>query len=682
MTADLLADRYELGTIIGTGGMSDVYATTDTLLGREVAVKMMRANLAHDTTFRERFRREAQNAARLNHGAIVQVYDTGETVIGGVTVPYIVMERVHGRTLREIVRQDGPLSPPEAARILLPVCEALQHSHEAGIIHRDVKPANIMITNTGAVKIMDFGIARAIGDAATSMTQTSAVIGTAQYLSPEQARGKSADARSDVYALGCVLYETVTAKPPFEGESPFAVAFQHVQDNPPAPSTLIAGLTPTEAVNIDAVVLTAMAKNPADRYQSAREFAQDLELVSRNAVSHAAKSHLVTPPTESLADGEQTTVIPAYKDDQHGEPVAPVAPAPVAATAPPVSPTPPPPAKAQPAPSPEHAANNQDSQQRSRPIAWMIVAAVLGVAVIATGAVFVWDYLAKEDQISQPSTVAVPQLTNSSEMEATAQLEALGLKIETQLAANPEIPKGYVIDTNPGPGSKLQRGSTVTLNVSSGQEETEVPNLTDRTTKQATELLEAVGLKLDTQVKEESDDEIEEGRIITQQPRPGDMAPKGSKVTITVSKGKKAERVPVITGQQWSLAQTNLTAAGFTPEVRFVDAPQPEGVVVSCANEGQEIPHGSTVVVEVSRGNMITMPDLTGLNPGQAQQALRAAGWTAPPTSLTETPVKTGSLVDSGLVQGQTPAPGDKLLADALVNIQVANFDPLAGLIN
>ena len=263
----MVNDRYRRGEIIGAGGMSEVYAAEDTVLGRQVAVKMLRPEMARDVNFRERFYREAQNSGKLNHPNIVAVYDTGETELDGMTIPYIVMERVNGRTLRDIIREDGALSAQEAADILKPVADALQASHEAGIIHRDIKPANIMLTNTGQVKVMDFGIARALDDSTSAMTQTSAVIGTAQYLSPEQARGKNADARSDVYALGCVLYEALTGHTPFEGETPFAVAYQHVQEEPTPPSELIAdpSLTPTQRVNIDAVVLTAMAKHPADR---------------------------------------------------------------------------------------------------------------------------------------------------------------------------------------------------------------------------------------------------------------------------------------------------------------------------------------------------------------------------------------------------------------------------------
>ena len=306
----LLGGRYTLSEIIGTGGMSDVYAGTDTLLGRDVAVKMMRPDLARDTTFLERFRREALNAAKLNHHAIVAVYDTGTEEVSGVDVPFIVMERVTGQNLRDLVRADGPLSPQKAAAFLLPVTHALQASHDAGIIHRDIKPANIMVTNTGSVKVMDFGIARALDDSTSAMTQTSAVIGTAQYLSPEQARGKPADARSDIYALGCVMYETVTGVPPFEGESPFAVAYQHVQEDPVPPSERIPNpLTDNEAVNVDSVILTAMAKHPADRYQTATEMGEDLQLLEHGNVTTAARNHLSAAEHDAGAHAVDNTVV-------------------------------------------------------------------------------------------------------------------------------------------------------------------------------------------------------------------------------------------------------------------------------------------------------------------------------------------------------------------------------------
>ena len=294
--SELIANRYELGSVVGSGGMSVVYSATDTLLGREVAVKMLRSELARDANFRERFRREAQNAGRLNHPAIVAIYDTGETLHDGQSTPYIVMELVKGRNLKDIVADGGPLSPDEAATTLIPVCEALQVSHDAGIVHRDIKPANVMITNTGVVKIMDFGIARALDDVTSHMTQTSAVIGTAQYLSPEQARGKPVDGRSDLYALGCLMYDIMVGHPPFDGDTPFAVAYQHVQEDPTPPSEFIPDLSPTAALNVDAVVLTAMAKHPGDRYQTAVEMAADLQRLEKNLVTMAARQYVDHDP--------------------------------------------------------------------------------------------------------------------------------------------------------------------------------------------------------------------------------------------------------------------------------------------------------------------------------------------------------------------------------------------------
>src|SRR3954465_5501812 len=271
-TPRLLSNRYELGDTLGYGGMSEVHRGRDVRLGRDVAVKVLRADLARDPQFQERFRREAQNAAALNHPAIVAVYDTGETRTEHGPLPYIVMEYVDGRTLRDIVKTEGPLPGQRAMEIMADVCAALDFSHRHGIVHRDVKPANVMITKTGAVKVMDFGIARAVADGQAAVTQTAAVIGTAQYLSPEQARGEAVDARSDVYAAGCVLFELLTGEPPFTGDSPVAVAYQHVREDPRSPSEVNPAVTP----QLDAIVLKALSKNPVNRYQSAAEMRADL----------------------------------------------------------------------------------------------------------------------------------------------------------------------------------------------------------------------------------------------------------------------------------------------------------------------------------------------------------------------------------------------------------------------
>src|SRR5262249_46328169 len=269
----LLGGRYEVGELLGYGGMAEVDHGRDTRLGRDVAIKMLRADLARDATFQMRFSREAQNAAALNHPAIVAVYDTGEERGPvGEPLPFIVMEFVNGRTLKEVLNAEGPLMPRRALDITAEIAAALEFSHRHGIIHRDIKPGNVMLTQTGQVKVMDFGIARALASGATTMTQTSAVIGTAQYLSPEQARGEAVDARSDVYAAGCVLFELLCGHPPFVGDSPVAVAYQHVREDPRPPSASNRDGPPALA----AIVLKALAKNPANRYQSAAEMRADL----------------------------------------------------------------------------------------------------------------------------------------------------------------------------------------------------------------------------------------------------------------------------------------------------------------------------------------------------------------------------------------------------------------------
>ncbi len=309
-TPQHLSDRYELGEILGFGGMSEVHLARDQRLHRDVAIKVLRADLARDPSFYLRFRREAQNAAALNHPAIVAVYDTGEAETPNGPLPYIVMEYVEGVTLRDIVHTDGPMEQQRAIEVIADACQALNFSHQHGIIHRDVKPANIMISKAGAVKVMDFGIARALADA-SSVTQTAAVIGTAQYLSPEQARGEKVDARSDVYSLGCVLYEMLTGEPPFVGDSPVAVAYQHVREDPVPPSQRHEGIPP----ELDAVVLKALAKNPDNRYQTAAEMRADLVKVHSGEQPDAPKV---------FTDAERSSLMSAQPGDHRTEPIDPV----------------------------------------------------------------------------------------------------------------------------------------------------------------------------------------------------------------------------------------------------------------------------------------------------------------------------------------------------------------------
>src|ERR1700733_2677048 len=312
----LLGGRYELDGVVGRGGMAEVYRARDIRLDRIVAVKTLREDLARDATFQARFRREAQSAASLNHPSIVAVYDTGEDEAGPAHVPYIVMEYVDGRTLRELLRDDRRLLPERALEITDGVLRALDYSHRNGIVHRDIKPGNVMLTRSAEVKVMDFGIARAVSDAQATMTQTAQVIGTAQYLSPEQARGERVDARSDLYSTGCLLYELLTGRPPFTGDSPVAIAYQHVRENPIPPSRV----DPEIPQWADSIVLKAMAKAPGDRYQTAAEMRNDIQRALSGAPVAASIHHAEMYNTGPRRMGQQptqlagsTSAIPPYQ---------------------------------------------------------------------------------------------------------------------------------------------------------------------------------------------------------------------------------------------------------------------------------------------------------------------------------------------------------------------------------
>ena len=739
--SELIANRYELGSVVGSGGMSVVYSATDTLLGREVAVKMLRSELARDANFRERFRREAQNAGRLNHPAIVAIYDTGETLHNDQSTPYIVMELVKGRNLKDIVADGGPLSPDEAATTLIPVCEALQVSHDAGIVHRDIKPANVMITNTGVVKIMDFGIARALDDVTSHMTQTSAVIGTAQYLSPEQARGKPVDGRSDLYALGCLMYDIMVGHPPFDGDTPFAVAYQHVQEDPTPPSEFIPDLSPTAALNVDAVVLTAMAKHPGDRYQTAVEMAADLQRLEKNLVTMAARQYVDHDPEGAAnlpgpagiaaaelaaggaagaaglagaagavgagmgaagfagagagadadaADAMETTVVPAVSEEFPPKPTPPMQSrrATHAATADPRMPQG---RSPQGRTAGQHAAHAGQVQRRQpaelepddyydsyedRPRKGLRIALIV-VALLSLGVVAALTYQYFSPTILTPkSNVTVPDLRNQTKADALAALEKLGLKTEVVNDASADVQEDHVVGTDPTANSTVQSGSTITVTVSSGRENTSVPDLSGKTTAEASAILKKKGLDLDPVVREDSSPKVEQGKIMEQNPSAGTQVSKGSKVTITVSTGEATTRVPVVTGMQWSQAEGNLTSLGFEPVVEFVDGSEPDGTVISVDGEGTQMPAKSKINVKVSNGSLIQTPNLTNMTVDAAYSALQAAGWKGNRSQIVlGDPVKTGALVNGGRIAQQTPAAGSLVRKDGTVTVQLWEFD-------
>lgn len=740
--SELIANRYELGSVVGSGGMSVVYSATDTLLGREVAVKMLRSELARDANFRERFRREAQNAGRLNHPAIVAIYDTGETLHDGQSTPYIVMELVKGRNLKDIVADGGPLSPDEAATTLIPVCEALQVSHDAGIVHRDIKPANVMITNTGVVKIMDFGIARALDDVTSHMTQTSAVIGTAQYLSPEQARGKPVDGRSDLYALGCLMYDIMVGHPPFDGDTPFAVAYQHVQEDPTPPSEFIPDLSPTAALNVDAVVLTAMAKHPGDRYQTAVEMAADLQRLEKNLVTMAARQYVDHDPEGAVnlpgpagiaaaelaaggaagaaglagaagaagavgagmgaagfagagagadaADAMETTVVPAVSEEFPPKPTPPMQsrrPTHAATADPRMSQGRSPQGRT----AGQHAAQAGQVQRRQpaelepddyydsyedRPRKGLSIALIV-VALLSLGVVAALTYQYFSPTILTPkSNVTVPDLRNQTKEDALAALEKLGLKTEVVNDASADVQEDHVVGTDPTANSTVKSGSTITVTVSSGRENTSVPDLSGKTTAEASAILKKKGLDLDPVVREGSSPKVERGKIMEQNPSAGTQVSKGSKVTITVSTGEATTRVPVVTGMQWSQAEGNLTSLGFEPVVEFVDGSEPDGTVISVDGEGTQMPAKSKINVKVSNGSLIQTPNLTNMTVDAAYSALQAAGWKGNRSQIVlGDPVKTGALVNGGRIAQQTPAAGSPVRKDGTVTVQLWEFD-------
>ncbi|MFC0005091.1 Stk1 family PASTA domain-containing Ser/Thr kinase [Micromonospora siamensis] len=571
--ARLLGGRYQVGELLGYGGMAEVHRGRDLRLGRDVAIKMLRADLARDATFQMRFRREAQNAASLNHPAIVAVYDTGEeTGPTGETLPFIVMEFVNGRTLKEVLGVEGRLQPRRALEICADMCAALEFSHRHGIIHRDVKPGNVMLTQTGQVKVMDFGIARALASGATTMTQTSAVIGTAQYLSPEQARGEAVDARSDVYAAGCVLFELLCAHPPFVGDSPVSVAYQHVREAPPTPSDINPDVNPA----VDAIVLKALSKNPLNRYQSAGEMRADLLRAA------AGRPVMATPV---MSHEEATQLAPAATTAAY----------PAAAGAPTRQQVP---------------ARVGDPRQR-KASSWVmaVLAAVVVLSLIALGAAWL-NGRNKDDGAEQPKLVAVPSVVDQPQDAAIAQIRGAGLtpKVAEDLRYG-TCEKGTVVSQAPT-GGQLEPNQEVTLTICGGIAQVEVPDLKGFTYEAAVKQLKDSKLKPE---KQEVNSGEREGTVIDVSPKPGTQVGEGATVTLQVSKGN-VNKVPNVVGLDQDEAERTLKNAGFEPEVELgADVPADQaGKVTAQTPEGNtRKPEGTKVVITVSQPEPTTEPTPT-----------------------------------------------------------------------
>ncbi len=638
MTGNLLGDRYQVGDTLGFGGMSEVHRGRDLRLGRDVAIKVLRTDLARDPTFQARFRREAQNAASLNHPAIVAVYDTGETVIDNGAVPYIVMEYVDGETLRDLLKREGPLPAKRAMEIVADICAALDFSHRHGIVHRDVKPANVMLTRAGAVKVMDFGIARAVADGQATVTATAAVIGTAQYLSPEQARGEAVDARSDVYATGCVLYELLTGAPPFTGDSPVAVAYQHVREDPRPPSAARPGV----AKELDAIVLKALNKNPLNRYQTAAEMRSDLVRALSGQAVHA---------TPLMDDADRTELLRA--------------------TAAPAGQRPPllaPPSILQPQDDWEG-----EDERRARRV-WGFV----GIGVLCLALLGAAIYFTLKITGAPPPTplVTVPAVKGQTADEAGATLRQNNLTVgPIKHAASSEPNKGKVIDQDPSEGVPVDQGSPVSLTIGDGVQQVPVPNVRGMEASRAQDEIQ----KHDLVYREEKVySSAVKGRVADQDPEPNTPVKPGSTVTVYISQGAKQTIIPdasQLIGKSLSDAQAALTAAQLKWVSQTQPSDKPKDQVLALGggmSPGDQVQVDTVVTLIVSDNSMMTMPDLSKLTPSDALAKLKSVGWTGDAGFLNQTAKPDPNQALWGRVVSQVPLSGQSVAKGTPVNVNVA----------
>ena len=557
----LLGGRYELDGVVGRGGMAEVYRARDIRLDRIVAIKTLRTDLARDQIFQARFRREAQSAASLNHPSIVAVYDTGEDMATGVPVPYIVMEYVDGRTVRDLLQEGHRLLPERSLEIIDGVLRALDYSHQAGIVHRDIKPGNVMVTRNGDIKVMDFGIARAMSDAQATMTQTAQVIGTAQYLSPEQARGERVDSRSDLYSTGCLLYELLSGRPPFTGDSPVAIAYQHVRENPVPPSRV----DPDVPAWADAIVLKAMAKAPADRYQTAADMRADLQrAASGMPVAAAPPTRFdMYPQTQRMGTGTMmagpTSQIPPVEEY-------------------------------------DYAGRDYDYAGRGgtgggtnrRWIPW-VIGLVLVIAVVGGVAYYLLAGGGK--------TYAVPLVNGEPVATAQAQIKAAHLRSTVVNQPNSSINQGLVIKSSPPEGNNVSADTLVTLYVSSGPGKVSVPNVEGKQESAAATQLQSAGFTVS--VQQDTTSTQPAGTVVNQDPAGGTLVEPGSKITLSVS---GAASVPNVVGLSEASAQASLQNAGFKVTVQTVAGPAntaPGDVWQQNPNANATAPQGTTVTILV-----------------------------------------------------------------------------------
>ena len=555
-----LAGRYQVGETIGRGGMADVHLGTDTRLGRQVAIKLLHPDLADDPAFRARFRREAHDAAKMAHPTIVRVFDAGEEAVTDPDgterfIPFIVMEFVDGRLLRDIIA-DGPVPQEQAAKIVEQVLIALEYSHRAGVVHRDIKPGNIMVTRTGQVKVMDFGIARAVSDSSSTLAETSQIVGTAQYFSPEQARGETIDARTDLYSTGIVLFELLTGRPPFEGDNPVAVAYQHINAEPPMPTRIIPSIAPA----FDLVVAKALAKEPARRYQSAAEFRTDLE---------------------TAAGGQLPVARQVKPDDFNAALFGSTAAAQAAQTA------------------RQLAADGDGRSTRTQtgpPVIWLWAGIVVLIAIV--GAVVFWIFNLQPAKLADSLTVEVPNVYGMSYDSGSGQLEDLGLEVERVEETNESVAADTIIGTAPEPGTRVDRGFVVTVTVSSGPKKIDIPSVANLSQEQAATVLADAGLTVGT-VFAVNSGTVPAGVVIESSPKSPFQVARGTAIDLQVSNGMVT--VPDVTGRPTNEADQLLKSLLGTGNVipNIVVCTDKKGTVQSQSLSPGDYPQGTQITITI-----------------------------------------------------------------------------------
>ncbi len=622
----LAGGRYTVGELIGHGGMAQVHIGTDTRLGRTVAIKIMRSDLAEDSIFLTRFRREARAVAQLNNPNIVSIYDSGEEQLedaagNTVQVPYIVMEYIKGQTLRDIIQVNGSLSPQDAEQVMIGVLNALDYSHRMGIIHRDIKPGNIMISDQGTVKVMDFGIARAMDDSSATMTQNQGVVGTAQYLSPEQARGEQVGAKSDLYSAGCVLYEMLTGKPPFTGDSAVAIAYQHVSETATPISTLVPGLDK----RWDSIVAKAMAKDTENRYADAAAFRQDIVTLAHGGMPIAANAHPLTDlsKTSQAQDVPQTAAMPQASVEQTSTLSTgslPAAYGPAAADS----------ASGAAAGTSTRALARKEEQDKKKRRNIIIISVILGIAALAAIMLGIWFVYN-----SQNNLVSVPTIDSSmSASTAKETIESAGLHFQQETDDNSSEPRGTFTRQDPTGGTRVAKGSTVRVWFSSGPRARTIPNVKGMTQQAATSALTSAGFKVSS-VATENSATVEKDHVTRTDPASGTQQPQGTSVILYISTGQTT--VPTgLVGKPRNEAVRRLNNNGFNTNIMPENSDSVAAGNVTRVNpaEGSTVSQGATITVYISSGpKMIDTPSQSSLSKyagtgSELESHLRELGFT------------------------------------------------------